>query len=73
MFWTLIVPELVLAWSVRQWYAAGKIANIYNNRNGVTEQKTTATFLASVKDWLRGRIDVEKKESTGTHHQISVI
>ena len=33
MFWTIVAPELVLGWSLRQWYAARKIANIYNARN----------------------------------------
>ena len=33
MFWTVVAPELVLGWSLRQWYAARKIANMYNTRN----------------------------------------
>ena len=30
MFWMLIAPELILVWAVRQWSAAKKIADIYN-------------------------------------------
>jgi hypothetical protein len=33
MFWTVVAPELILGWSLRQWYAARKIANMYNTRN----------------------------------------
>jgi hypothetical protein len=33
MFWTVVAPELVLGWSLRQWYAARKIADMYNTRN----------------------------------------
>jgi len=31
MFWTIVVPELVLAWAVRQWYGARMIANKYKS------------------------------------------
>jgi hypothetical protein len=34
MFWALAAPELVLAWSAKQWYVAGKIADTYNNEKG---------------------------------------
>jgi hypothetical protein len=30
VFWTIVAPELVLAWAVRQWFAAREIRNIYN-------------------------------------------
>lgn len=30
MFWALIAPELILAWAVRQWYAAYHIKDQYN-------------------------------------------
>jgi len=33
MFWTVVAPELVLLWSLKQWYAAREIANMYNTRN----------------------------------------
>jgi hypothetical protein len=29
MFWTIVVPELVLAWALRQWYGAKMIADKY--------------------------------------------
>jgi hypothetical protein len=31
LFWMLVAPELVLVLSMRQWVAAGRIADIYNN------------------------------------------
>jgi len=31
LFWTVVAPELILAWAVRQWFAAREIRNIYNN------------------------------------------
>jgi len=34
MFWTIVAPELVLAWAVRQWFAAREIRNIYNQHRG---------------------------------------
>lgn len=34
MFWALVVPELVLAWSAKQWYVAGRIAHTYNSNKG---------------------------------------
>jgi hypothetical protein len=34
MFWALIAPELVLVWSAKQWYVAGKIADRYNEKKG---------------------------------------
>ena|SRR6266545_4631314 len=34
MFWTVVAPELVLAWAVRQWFAAKEIRDIYNERKG---------------------------------------
>lgn len=34
MFWALVAPELVLAWSAKQWYVAGKIADTYNHKKG---------------------------------------
>lgn len=29
-FWTIIAPELILAWAVRQWFAAWKIRDTVN-------------------------------------------
>ena len=34
MFWTIISPELVLAWAVRQWFAAREVRDCYNKVNG---------------------------------------
>src|SRR6266498_2298247 len=35
MFWTIVAPELILAWAVRQWYAAKEVRNIYNEHKGM--------------------------------------
>jgi len=29
MLWTLLVPELILIWAVKQWLAAGYIAGMF--------------------------------------------
>ncbi len=34
MFWTIVAPELVLAWAVRQWFGAREIRDIYNQHRG---------------------------------------
>ena len=34
MFWTVVTPELVLAWAVRQWFAAKEVRDIYNKPKG---------------------------------------
>jgi len=34
MFWTVVAPELVLAWAVRQWFAAKEVKDLYNKRRG---------------------------------------
>ena len=36
MFWALIAPELILAWAVRQWFAASHIRDLYNKRRPET-------------------------------------
>jgi hypothetical protein len=33
MFWMIIAPELVLAWAVRQFFAAREIRDEYNHRH----------------------------------------
>ena len=43
MFWAILAPELILLWSVRQWLAAGEIAQIYNNQ---VRQDGVQTFLS---------------------------
>ena len=37
MFWTVVAPELVLAWAVRQWFAAKEVRDIYNERKGTNQ------------------------------------
>ena len=34
MFWAVVAPEVVVAWAIRQWFAAGEIADIYNKHKG---------------------------------------
>ena len=31
MFWTVVAPELILAWAVRQWFAAREAKDVFNN------------------------------------------
>ena len=31
MFWTVVAPELILAWAVRQWFAAREAKDAFNN------------------------------------------
>ncbi len=33
VFWMIVAPELVLAWAVRQWFAAREIRDAYNERH----------------------------------------
>ena len=47
MFWALVVPELVLAWSAKQWYTAGRIADVYNRKKGEIDEKTRILILCS--------------------------
>jgi len=35
MFWMVVAPELVLAWAVRQFFAAKHVRDTYNERKGV--------------------------------------
>ena len=35
MFWTIVAPEILLAWALRQWFAAMTIRNLYNEKRGV--------------------------------------
>jgi len=37
MFWMIVAPELVLAWAVRQFFAAKDIRNEYNKRKGMRQ------------------------------------
>ena len=32
MFWTIIAPELILAWAVRQWFAARDVVEEYRGK-----------------------------------------
>ena len=35
MFWTVVAPELILAWAVRQWFAAWEIRDTVNGAMNV--------------------------------------
>ncbi len=47
MFWTIIAPELVLAWAVRQWFAAWEIRDTVN---GTHEGELLVAFICSLWD-----------------------
>ena len=48
MFWMLIAPELILAWAVRQWFAAKKIADVYNEAR--CQGLSSVRFLQAASD-----------------------
>jgi len=45
LFWTVIAPELILAWAVRQWFAAREIRDIYNRYRGVYKSSYLVLFM----------------------------
>lgn len=55
VFWALIAPELVLAWSAKQWFVAGSIADMYNDKKGgiknplIMQPALTPTHLEGMK------------------------
>ena len=48
MFWMIIAPELVLAWAVRQRYAARKIRDVFNNTTPVQESECATNTCSKV-------------------------
>jgi hypothetical protein len=45
MFWALVIPELMLAWSAKQWWMAGETADTYNREKGETDKTPAYSFL----------------------------
>src|SRR6266511_3826455 len=57
MIWTIIAPELVLAWAVRQWFAAKEIRDTVNGTSeGALEanddQGLFKGLVMTVKEWF---------------------
>ena len=61
MFWTIVAPELILGWAVRQWFAAKETRDLYNKHRPYGMLKcdpshhdhallTTSTFWRSKLD-----------------------
>jgi len=44
MMWTIIAPELILAWAVRQWFSAWEIRDAVN---GLDECRTMVRVMGS--------------------------
>jgi hypothetical protein len=44
MFWALVIPELMLAWSAKQWWTAGKIVETYNQKKGEIDKTPAYLF-----------------------------
>lgn len=44
MAWSLIAPEMVLVWAVKQWFAASKIRDTYNEGKGTNTTRTFGSF-----------------------------
>ena len=53
MIWTIIAPELVLAWAVRQWSAAKKVQKKYQNvSQGISPRSFCAFYDFSTTDLI---------------------
>src|SRR6266581_791229 len=50
MFWTIVAPELILAWAIRQWFAAWEIRDTANG----TREGVLLLRLMLIKDCLQG-------------------
>jgi len=51
MFWTIVAPELVLAWAVRQWSAAKEVKDLYNKRKGREIHLGIMSALTKTAGW----------------------
>jgi len=49
MIWTIIAPELILAWAVRQWFAAWEIRDTVNG----SEEGWLAGIKQTIQGWFR--------------------
>ena len=59
MIWTIIAPELILAWAVRQWFAAWEIRDTVNG----SEEGWLTWFKQTIKDRFRRGTPGEKRRS----------
>ena len=57
MFWTIIAPELILAWAVRQWYGAWEIKDTVNG----SEESLFAGLKRTVEGWFCQRTPLGEK------------
>ena len=47
MVWTIIAPELILAWAVRQWFGAWTIRDRYTDPNSMSRNTSVTSFADS--------------------------
>src|SRR5258705_12093184 len=59
MIWTIIAPELILAWAVRQWFAAWEIRDAVNG----SEEGWLTGIKESIQGWFRRGTGGEKCRS----------
>jgi hypothetical protein len=52
MFWTIVAPELVLAWAVRQWFAAREIRDVCNWHLG--KERVWSYEIADELTYMKG-------------------
>ena len=63
MFWMIVAPELVLAWAIRQFFAARKIRDKYNERTFKEgEGECACGHTYSIVD-LSGRTRLEEMDN----------
>ena len=56
MIWTIIAPELILAWAVRQWFAAWEIRDTVNG----SEEGWLAGIKQTIQGWFKRGTPGEK-------------
>ena len=59
MIWTTIAPELILAWAVRQWFAAWEIRDTVNG----SEEGWLTGIKQTIRSWFRRGTEGEKCRS----------
>lgn len=67
MVWTIIAPELILAWAVRQWCGAWTIRDKYTDPNSMSRNTLVTHFV----EHLQLQKDVLTKESSGLEIEMS--
>jgi len=56
MIWTIIAPELILAWAVRQWFAAWEIRDTVNG----SEEGWLAGIKQTIQGWFKRGTEGER-------------